>query len=134
MASEPDVGVVDAGVIGLSTAFALIESGASVAVYERGVPGDSQSGGESRIFRHVHDDPRLVALARESRGGWRQWEERFGEELLSREGVVAVGRAAERRLEVLRDVGGIRAGPDRQLRDRRATADRDALGSTRDLR
>lgn len=106
-----DFGVVGAGVIGLSTAFALVERGASVTVYERGVPGNSQSGGESRIFRHLHDDRRLVILACDSRRGWRRWEEQFGEELLSADGVVAVGPGAERRLKALRDVGGIPAMP-----------------------
>jgi sarcosine oxidase len=69
----------------------------------------AQSGGESRIFRHAHDDRRLVAIACEARRGWRDWEERFGRELLSRDGVVALGPAAERRLAVLLEVGGVRA-------------------------
>jgi sarcosine oxidase len=102
--------VVGAGIVGLATAFALTERGASVRLYERGIPGNGQSGGESRIFRHAHDDRRLVTFAREARGVWREWEERFGRELLSRDGVVMIGPVAERRLEVLREVGGIRAG------------------------
>ncbi len=53
---EPDVLVIGGGIVGLSTAYALTELGATVRVYERGVPGDGQSGGESRIFRHAHDD------------------------------------------------------------------------------
>jgi glycine/D-amino acid oxidase-like deaminating enzyme len=48
--------------------YALAERGASVTVYERGVPGNGQSGGESHIFRHAHDDPRLVAFARAALG------------------------------------------------------------------
>jgi sarcosine oxidase len=104
-----EIAVIGAGIVGLSTAHALTEEGASVALYERSVPGNGQSGGESRIFRHSHDDRRLVAMAREARGVWREWEERFGRELLSRDGVVAIGPAVPRRLAVLDDVGGVRA-------------------------
>ena len=98
MPPQADIAVIGAGIIGLSTAFALTEQGASVAIFERGVPGGGQSGGESRIFRHAHDDRRMVALAREARGVWREWEERFGQQLLSRDGVISIGPAVDRRL------------------------------------
>src|SRR5688500_12974457 len=97
------VAVVGAGIVGLATAYELLERGESVTVYERGAPGAGQSGGESRIFRHAHDDPRLVALAVEARAGWRAWERRFGVELLAPVGSVAVGPAVERRLPLLSD-------------------------------
>jgi sarcosine oxidase len=86
-----DVAVIGAGIVGLSTAYALAERGVSVTVYERGVPGNGQSGGEGRIFRHAHEDPRLVALAREARAVWDEWSERFGVEFVSPDGAVALG-------------------------------------------
>ena len=109
MSADADVGVVGAGIVGLSTAFALTDQGATVTVYERGVPGNGQSGGESRIFRHADDDRRLVEFACEARRVWREWEERFGRELLSRDGVVALGPAGVRRLDAMRGAG-VRAG------------------------
>ncbi|BBZ13617.1 NAD(P)/FAD-dependent oxidoreductase [Mycobacterium branderi] len=102
-----DVGVIGAGIVGLATAFALTERGVSVTVYERGVPGQGQSGGQSRIFRHAHDDPRLVAFAKTSRLMWDEWADRFGVELVSADGVVAMGPTAERRFAVLHDMGGL---------------------------
>ena len=99
------VAVVGAGIVGLATAYELVRRGAAVTVYERGAPGGGQSGGESRIFRHVHDDPRLVALAVESLARWREWEARLGVELVAPVGVVAVGPAVERRFELLREAG-----------------------------
>lgn len=115
-----DVGVVGAGIVGLATAFELTERGVSVTVYERGVPGHGQSGGDSRIFRHAHDDARLVGLALRSRAVWDEWAERLGVELVSNDGAVAIGAAVERRLGVLANVDGVavrRIGPG-ELRER----------------
>lgn len=97
--------MIGAGVVGLSTAYALRERGATVTVYERGVPGNGQSAGRSRIFRHAHDDPRMAVRARDSRALYATWQERFGVELVSADGAVALGPAVHRRLAVLERVG-----------------------------
>ena len=100
-----DVAVVGAGIIGLSAAYALRRLGATVTVYERGVPGNGQSGGDSRIFRHAHDDPRLIALARRSLERWREWERESGHELVSHDGVVYIGASAQQRQVALTAAG-----------------------------
>jgi glycine/D-amino acid oxidase-like deaminating enzyme len=105
----PEVAVVGAGIVGLSTAYALLEMNAPVRVYEAALPGRGQSAGESRIFRHAHDDPRLVECARRSRAIWDDWARRFGVELVSSDGAVALGARVEDRLGVLEQVGGVPA-------------------------
>ncbi len=107
----PDVAVVGAGVTGLATADALLQRGASVVVYERAVPGNAQSGGESRIFRHLHWDRRLAEFALEGRGLWREWEQRFDRELLARVGVVSLGPQVAQQLAVLSGLADVRVRP-----------------------
>lgn len=106
MSSEqPEVAVVGAGVVGLSTAYALMERGVAVRVYEKGVPGNGQSGGESRIFRHAHDDPRLVRDTVDSRAVYDEWSGRLGVRLVSDDGAVAIGPAVETKLPLLQQAG-----------------------------
>ena len=103
--------MIGAGIVGLSTAHALAERGVAVSVFESGIPGNGQSGGEGRIFRHAHDDSRLVELAKRSRAIWREWEDELGCELVSGDGVVALGDGALERLEVVDEAGGVDAVP-----------------------
>lgn len=103
MPAASDIAVVGAGIVGLSTAFAAHRRGLSVTVYDAAPPGSGQSAGQSRLFRHAHDDPRLVAMAGESRDLWRAWESALGTELVSDDGVVALGPAVTDRLRVLAD-------------------------------
>jgi sarcosine oxidase len=109
MPPVPEVAVVGAGVVGLCTARALRDRGVAVRVYEPGEPGAAQSGGRSRVFRHAHDDPRLVVAARRARALWRDWGARLGVEAVSPAGSVAIGAAVPRRLAVLRADGGVSA-------------------------
>ena len=109
MTATPEIAVIGGGIVGLSTAYALVDQGVAVRLHEAGLPGEGQSAGESRIFRHAHDDPRLVAFVRESRGVWAEWAERFDVELVSPDGALAIGESALERLRVLEEVGGVAA-------------------------
>ncbi len=92
------VAVIGAGIIGLATARELERQGFACLVFERGAPGGAQSAGESRIFRHAHDDPRQTWLAVKARLGWSEWEEEFGSELISGDGAVVIGHRGVERL------------------------------------
>lgn len=96
-----DIAVVGAGIVGLATAYAAAGAGASVSLYEPATPGSGQSTGRSRIFRHAHDDVRLVGWTARSRTIWRRWGAEFGAELLGDEGVLSLGPVAIRRLQVM---------------------------------
>ncbi|MFW0794378.1 FAD-dependent oxidoreductase [Gordonia sp. CPCC 205515] len=105
MSDTSDVAVIGAGVIGLSAAYHLARQGLSVTIYDPGVPGYGQSAGQSRIFRHAHDDPRLIRLAVRAREQWREWGDEFGTTLVSDDGAIALGPSVRRRLALLRQSG-----------------------------
>ncbi len=96
--------MIGSGVIGLAVAASLGEFGLDVVCLERGQPGDGQSAGRTRQFRHLHADPALIELAVAARAGWRRWEERFECTLLGSEGVLRAG-ATQAELEALRTAG-----------------------------
>ncbi|TQN28292.1 sarcosine oxidase [Haloactinospora alba] len=86
-----DIAVIGAGVLGLAAADALARRGADVVCFDGRQPGQGQSGGLTRTFRHRHDDPDVVRLAAESLEHWRTWEKRSGRVLIGPEGTVYAG-------------------------------------------
>jgi len=92
-----EVAVVGAGICGLSTAHALRRRGIDCRVFEAAVPGSGQSAGRTRVFRHGHDDERLVRLAVRARAEWERLEDELGGPLLGKQGVLIRGpNVAER--------------------------------------
>ena len=92
-----EVAVVGAGITGLSTAYALQRRGVEFVCFEAAAPGSGQSAGRTRVFRHGHDDERLVRLAVRARAEWERLEDELGARLLGREGVLVCGpNVAER--------------------------------------
>jgi sarcosine oxidase len=92
-----EVAVVGGGITGLSTAYALGRHGVECVCFEAAVPGSGQSAGRTRVFRHGHDDERLVRLAVRARAEWERLEGELGTRLLGREGVLVCGpNVAER--------------------------------------
>jgi sarcosine oxidase len=91
------VAVVGGGITGLSTAYALGRRGVDFVCFEAAAPGSGQSAGRTRVFRHGHDDERLVQLAVRARAEWERLEAELGVRLLGREGVLICGpNVAER--------------------------------------
>jgi sarcosine oxidase len=96
-ALSTEVAVVGGGITGLSTAYALKGRGIECVCFEAGAPGSGQSAGRTRVFRHGHDDERLVRLAVRARAEWERLEGELGVRLLGREGVLVCGpRVSER--------------------------------------
>ena len=92
-----EVAVVGGGITGLSAAYALQRRGVEFVCFEAAAPGSGQSAGRTRVFRHGHDDERLVRLAVRARAEWERLEGELGSRLLGREGVLICGpNVAER--------------------------------------
>src|SRR2546430_6584236 len=86
---KSEFAVIGAGVVGLATADALMRRGADVACFEKAVPGQGQSAGATRAFRHRHEDRDLVDLALVARRGWHALEARAHRLLLRHDGLLA---------------------------------------------
>jgi sarcosine oxidase len=115
--TSSEVAVVGAGIVGLSVTHALLERGVDAVCVEGDEPGQAQSGGASRVFRHHVETPELAALAVEARTAWEAWSRRAGERLLLGDGWLRLGgdRAAD--LELLRGAGvsAVELDPDEAL-------------------
>ena len=74
-------------------------------VLDRGRPGDGQSAGAARGFRHLHATPGQIAEAVRARAGWAAWSERAGEPLLGEEGALRLGGDVARDARRLRAAG-----------------------------
>jgi sarcosine oxidase len=102
--SSSDVTVIGGGVVGLAAATTMAASGLDVICLERARPGDGQSAGRTRQFRHLHADAELVELAVRARKGWRRWEAVFERTLVGDEGALRAGASGEE-LDRLRHAG-----------------------------
>lgn len=89
--SSSEVCVVGGGVIGLAAAANLSDRGVDVVCFERAEPGQGQSAGRTRQFRHLHHSGDLIDLSIRAREGWMQWGERFSRTLLGSEGALRAG-------------------------------------------
>jgi sarcosine oxidase len=97
--------VVGAGVVGLSTAYALLRHGSEAVVFDMGAPMAARSAGSSRIFRLAHADSGLVAYAAAAAGLWADWTHRAGNRLVGQQTTVLTGPAAPDWAAAMADAG-----------------------------
>jgi sarcosine oxidase len=91
-----DAVVVGGGIMGASTAWALVRRGWSVVMVEQFEPAHTRgsSHGGSRIFRLAYPEPFWIELARAARDEWHRLEAESGTELLVATGSVDHGDPA----------------------------------------
>ncbi|TCK26925.1 sarcosine oxidase [Pseudonocardia endophytica] len=98
--------MVGAGVVGMSTAAALVAAGEDVLVFESSdVVMGERSAGSSRIFRLAHTDPELVRYASRARTAFDGWSTRAGTPLLDPCGCVVSGTDAPDRARAMASAG-----------------------------
>jgi sarcosine oxidase len=103
------IAVIGAGVVGLSTAYALRRYPVTVRCYEAGEPMGGRSRGGTRIFRLAHETPALVRYAARARAGWHRWERTAGQAFVGGETVVISGAGAAEQYTAMR-AAGVRCG------------------------
>jgi sarcosine oxidase len=101
-----DVVIVGAGLLGLSTAYAL-HGRRDVVVLEREAVGHARAGshGPSRVFRLGYPDRRYVEMAISALARWRALEEETGTALLQITGQLSFGPGAHDVFEALLSAG-----------------------------
>ncbi len=97
MSERFDVIVVGGGAMGTAAARQLALRGRRTLLLERHTLGHAlgSSGGPTRIFRYVYDDPGYVRMARAARAPWDELQDASGEELLRVTGGIDVDRGRE---------------------------------------
>lgn len=85
------VGIIGAGILGLSTARALAERGITCEMFEPGAPGGGQSRGPVHVASSGSLDPRVLRLKSASRRIWTRWGRELGAELFAERGMVLFG-------------------------------------------
>lgn len=89
-----DVAIVGGGIMGLTTACELERAGASVALVDQAaLPNPAgASVDHSKVFRFAYPEPLYAKLAAESLQLWRALEDETSMPLLTRTGVLMIGR------------------------------------------
>ena len=85
------IGVIGAGITGLSVTYELLRGGHEVRCFDTGEPMAARSTGDTRIFRFAHQRPELVEWAMRARPAWDAWSAVAGEPLVGAEGAVVSG-------------------------------------------
>lgn len=85
------IGVIGAGITGLSVTYELLRGGHEVRCFEAGEPMAARSTGDTRIFRFAHQRPELVDWAMRARPAWDEWSSTAGERLVGDQGTVVSG-------------------------------------------
>jgi sarcosine oxidase len=88
------IGVIGAGVVGLSVTYELARRGHDVRCFEADAPMAARSTGDTRIFRLAHERPGLVDWAVQTRRAWDEWSAEAGDRLIGHEGHVVSGDIA----------------------------------------
>jgi sarcosine oxidase len=99
------IAVVGAGVVGMSTTAALLDSGHQVDCYESGTIMGERSAGSTRIFRFAHVDPDLVRLAQRAKVGFDRWSEQAGRPMLVNSECVVTGIDMAARATAMAEAG-----------------------------